>query len=174
MSNKPPNDITIRAAVDEDSEQILTLIFDIWINEYHFDVKQEDFPDLHAIEKYYSDVGGVFLVAAIQDVVIGTIGCDRLNDENFVLKRMFVNKNYRGMGIAQMLLEQLFQQVVFSKSHQNISFYLSTKESDAIAAKAFYLKNGFRVIPKPDLPKGFPFFYQDDLFMVRSLKCSQH
>lgn len=79
---------------------------------------------------------------------------------------MFVKKEYRGLGVAQSLLNELFNQALFF-NRLNPSFFLSTKESNAIAAKKFYLKNGFRVIPKSALPKNFSFFYKDDLFMER-------
>lgn len=79
---------------------------------------------------------------------------------------MFVQKEYRGRGIAQSLLNELFNRAVFL-NNPSVSLFLSTKESEATAAKKFYIKNGFRDIPKSALPKNFPFFYKDDLFMVR-------
>lgn len=165
MKNKTEQKITIREATNKDSNLILDLIFDIWINEYHFGVKRENFPDLHDIEKHYTKSNGLFLVALVNDKIIGTIACNKLSNEHFVLKRMFVNKDYRRLGIAQMLLDQLFKLIAHPRKNESISFFLSTKESDAIAAKKFYLKNGFRIISKSALPENFPFFYKDDLFM---------
>lgn len=167
MNDKIDRDIIIREATDNDANFIIELIFDIWINEYHFDVKREDFPDLHDIEKYYTDKGGLFLVAIANNKIIGTIACDKLNHKHFILKRMFVNKDYRRLGIAQSLLTKLFDQIVFAAEDLNVLLFLSTKESDAFAAKRFYLKNGFRIIPKSAVPKNFPFFYKDDLFMLK-------
>lgn len=167
MKAKIYENIIIREATNRDSGFIINLIFDIWINEYHFEVKKEDFPDLQEIENYYAKENGLFLVAVVNGEIVGTIACNQLPGENFVLKRMFVNKNYRGLGIAQMLLNKLFELTI---TNNNIVFFLSTKESEAIAAKKFYLKNGFRIISKTALPKDFPFFYQDDLFMLRDDK----
>ena len=157
--------ITIRTATDKDSKDILDLIFNIWINEYNFDVKKEDFPDLREIEASYNDPGGLFLVALNVDQIIGAIACQKLNNTCFILKRMFVDKAFRGHGIAQLLLDRLWDKVVFSNGVQSTSFYLSTKENEAIAAKRFYLKNNFHVISREDVPDDFPFFYEDDLFM---------
>lgn len=164
---KPFPGISIRPAKDMDSENILNLLFNIWINEYHFDVKREDFPDLLEIEKSYADLGGLFLIASHKDQIIGTIACQKLSDIHFVLKRMFVDKKFRGLGIAQLLLDNLLKEVLFLREIQNVAFYLSTKENEAIAAKRFYLKNEFQVIPREELPESFPFFYEDDLFMKR-------
>ena len=152
----------IRPAKNEDSKDILDLIFNIWINEYQFQVSPEDYPDLHKIEDYYSSKGGGFWVASNTETVIGTIAYDQLDKNIFVLKRMFVSKEWRGQGIAQRLLDTLFD-----KTPKDCIFYLSTKDDLAKAAKKFYVKNGFEIIEQSDLPKNFPFFYEDDLFMKK-------
>ena len=41
----------IRSVRNEDSRDI---IFNIWINEYHFQVSPEDYSDLHKIEAHYT------------------------------------------------------------------------------------------------------------------------
>jgi len=75
------------------------------------------------------------------------------------------------------LLDRLLGDVLASGEHKGACFYLSTKENEAIAAKRFYLKNGFEVITRDELPDNFSFFYEDDLFMKRytrrSSKCGQ-
>ncbi|MEN8236761.1 MAG: GNAT family N-acetyltransferase [Pseudomonadota bacterium] len=162
--------IFIRPATDEDSDAVTKLLFNIWTNEYQFNVRKEDFPDLKEIEKSYMQAGGRFFVAIHNDQVIGTIACEKLGDACFVLKRMFVSKAFRRRGVAQFLLDNLLAQVLFSCGHKDMCFYLSTKENEAIAAKRFYLKNGFEVVSKEDLPDNFPFFYEDDLFMMRKMK----
>ena len=156
--------LNIRVANDTDSEAILELVFYIWVNEYGFRVSKEDFPDLHSIKKSYMDRGGLFLVAFGGEELIGTAACDQLSKGEYVLKRMFVKKSFRGKGIAQNLLEELFKHLPHS-----CKVYLSTKEDEALAAKAFYLKNGFSAVTRKELPSNFPFFFEDDLFMMK--KC---
>ncbi len=158
----------IREATNIDAKAISELIFNIWWNEYKFDVKQEDFPDLQNIEKYYFNQGGHFMVAILDNKLVGTIACSKLTEDAFVLKRMFTKKEYRGLDIAKQLLETLWQKVFLSENAEQLSFYLSTKAGEAIAAEKFYIKNGFNVISKADLPDNFPFFHQDDLFMLAS------
>lgn len=167
MNKAKLTNIVIREATNEDSIYILKLIFDIWIHEYHFDVKQEDFPDLHDIKKYYMQTGGLFLIAVLDSKIIGTIACEKLNEKQFVLKRMFVNKQYRQLGVAQLLFNQLIGKMFHTKKSTGAELFLSTKESSALAAKQFYIKNGFRIISKSELPKHFPYFCEDDLFMLR-------
>lgn len=160
-------DISVRLATDQDVDAITSLLFSIWRNEYQFDVKREEFPDLQEIEKSYVQPGGLFLVAIHKAQVIGTIACEKLDESCFVLKRMFVNKTFRGRGVAQLLLDRLLGEVLSWSGHKDTCFYLSTKEHEAIAAKRFYVKNGFEVVSRGELPDNFPFFYEDDLFMKR-------
>jgi len=161
MKEKVPS-LKFREACDDDSSGILDLVFDIWINEYGFEVKREEYPDLHQIQSFYRDKGGQFWVALANDRIIGTVAYDLLNEGEYVLKRMFVEQSFRGMGVAQRLLDEILNQLPCP-----CSVYLSTKEDQALAAKSFYLKNGFQVISRKDLPNNFPFFYEDDLFMKK-------
>ena len=163
----------IRQAVNSDSPALKNMIFDIWKNEYQFDVHEKDYPDLTLIEKYYSQHEGLFLVAIDeQSNIIGSIAYQCLSPNDFVLKRMFVKKSHRGKGVAQNLLSKLLNYIQEDESNTGkIILYLSTKEDQAIAAKYFYLKNNFKIISKGMIPNGFPFFYEDDLFMAKEINC---
>lgn len=153
----------IRQATNEDAQGISRLIFDIWKNEYQFKVNHEDAPDLHEVESYYINKGGNFLVALFRGEIIGTIACDKLKDGIYILKRMNVHKDFRGQGVAQCLLDELLTHKIVGQ------IYLSTNEDMAIAAKKFYLRNGFDMIQSTELPHGFPFFLEDNCFMRREL-----
>lgn len=157
-------DYAIIEATNRHASQISELIFDIWINEYHFKVFPENYPDLQNIDTAYHGKGGCFWVALFNQTVVGTIACDKLSSGVYVLKRMFLRRDLRGKGIASTLLQKLFEGF-FSKT----VFYLSTKEDLALAAKKLYLRNGFEQIDRESLPEGFPLFYEDDLFMKKIL-----
>ena len=107
----------------------------------------------------------LFFVAICDDTIVGTIAYNILDQQSIVLKRMFVKKEYRRNGVAQKLFNRLYQQLSFGQT-----IYLSTKENMALAAKAFYLRNQFTVITKNELPDQFPFFYEDDFFMKKSIE----
>ena len=155
--------LTIRPARGSDAPAALDLIFKIWIDEYGFEVKRTDYPDLLDIEETYAAKGSRFFVADYQGAVIGTIAREELSPGHYVIKRMFVEKSHRGKGIAQRLLEEILKDIGGS------SVYLSTKRGEAIAAETFYRKNGFKEVSREQLPEAFPFFYEDDLFMRREL-----
>lgn len=160
--------IVIRKATNKDVMPIMDLIFDIWVNEYSFTVSREDTPDLSHIETHYAKKDGIFLIALDSSNIVGTIACSKLSKKEWILKRMFVKKSHRLRGIAQALLNRLLDELSKITNNNNVSLFLSTKEGEASSAKAFYLKNGFKVIPKSILPENFPYFYKDDLFMMKS------
>ena len=95
-------------------------------------MKKEDYPDLREIERYYLQARGEFLVAVLGDVIVGTIACDKLGESTYVLKRMFVDRRHRGLGIAQLLLDKLFDRITHRENNQAYSFFLSTKDSHSI------------------------------------------
>lgn len=151
-------------AKNEHSSQITDLIFHIWTNEYAFNVDIKDYPDLKNIEDYYHNKLGNFIIALFNEEVIGTIACNQLSENSYVLKRMFVKIQYRGKGVAQALLDELLKDY-----NTGTIFFLSTNGSLAHAAKRLYLSNGFEIINRESLPVGFPYFYEDDLFMRKKL-----
>lgn len=160
------NDVEIRKATNKDSSSIVDLIFDIWRNEYGFDVAVSNVPDLIDIENAYHADKGLFMVALHEGVIVGTIACSKLSNTQYVLKRMFVMRSHRRQGIAQLLLDALLNELIHVIDNNKLSLLLSTKEGEARAAKAFYRKNGFIEIDKSMLPENFPYFYEDDLFMM--------
>ncbi|MFN7365284.1 MAG: GNAT family N-acetyltransferase [Alphaproteobacteria bacterium] len=157
----------IRQAFQEDSLSAQELIFRIWHDEYGFDVSLHDAPDLGNLSLSYPGHNALFLVAFQDNRLVGTAAYSLLTQSTCVLKRFFVQIDVRRTGIGQQLFNELYERLLGQHQGNPFSLYLSTKRDDAKSAKAFYLKNGFRIIKQKDLPSGFPFFYQDDLFMVK-------
>ena len=165
MSN---TNIEIRKVKSADAKAIVNLIVTIWEAEYGFEVNEDDYPDLHNPCEYYHEDKGGFWVALDSDAIIGTIAYNKLSDNIFVLKRLFVSQRSRGQGVAQQLLNILVDDIT-NKHSTDSKIYLSTKENEALAAKALYFKNGFVQIDRSKLPDKFPYFYKDDLFMMKLL-----
>ncbi len=161
--------IVISPASERDSQNVKSMIFDVWQNEFGFKVSAEDALDLNHLEKSYQMPDSLFLVAKNVDEVVGTIAFERLTENSFALKRMFVKKNYRRQGVAQKLIDYLFKEIRILCFNYAPVIYLSTKSDLAQAARSFYLRNGFQVIQKSELPQNFPFFYEDDLYMKKNI-----
>ena len=83
------------------------------------------------------------VVAYIQDVPVGC-GCWKLIDENTPeIKRMYVEKAYRGQQISQKILAHLEADI---KKHLYKEAVLETGK-DMTQAIRFYQKQGYKIVP---------------------------
>lgn len=66
-------------------------------------------------------------------------GCKKLNTNDFLLKRFYIAKEYRGSGIARQLLEKIINT---AKSYRINRIVIDVSKKNARAIH-FYEKNGF-------------------------------
>jgi len=142
--------------------EIINLVLPIQQMEFGVAVTLEGQPDLLDIETNYTKKGGGFWGALHNGKLVGTIALIASGNGIGILRKMFVQKEFRGKehGIGQLLLEKLIQ-------HCNIAgitdVYLGTVEVFK-AAQRFYEKNDFAVIEKSKLPPEFLFMPADNKF----------
>jgi N-acetylglutamate synthase-like GNAT family acetyltransferase len=107
----------------------------------------------------------MYLVAMIENKVVGTISVTKLKNNNSVLRKMFLHKYYRGQGIAELL----FQRVINWANDNDVkSIYLGTMAQFTIAQK-FYKRLNFEQINKEILPTDFPLNPVDSIFYKLNL-----
>lgn len=106
-----------------------------------------------------------FWVATDGAKVIGTVGMVTLNNENLVLKSMFVDKEARGKGISDLLLSTVIKQA--TQDHYK-TIYLGTMFQFK-AGQRFYEKKGFTKCERTDLPADFPINTLDTIFYRKHL-----
>ncbi|TCN58671.1 GNAT family N-acetyltransferase [Flavobacterium circumlabens] len=147
---------------NEYQNQIVDLILNIQQKEFNVPITLEDQPDLLNIKDFYYQSGGFFLGAFIDGKLVGTIALVKFNAEAGAIRKMFVQKEYRGKeyNIAQQLLEKLIQ---YSKEKGLSNLYLGTV-SILQAALRFYERNHFITIEKEALPHDFPLMRPDNVF----------
>lgn len=152
-------DIRIRLFEEKYQQQIEDMVLSIQNGEFNLGLTAQRQPDLHDLKAFYNDKGNWLWVATnTKDEVIGTIGLERLNDSQAVLRKMFIKKEYRGktLGLASKLLEILLQEA----RNQKFKEILLDTPLVTHAAHRFYERNGFELISNdlvPDnyiLPKG--------------------
>ena len=150
------------------SQQIVDLIIPIQQIEFGVPITLEDQPDLMDIESNYHATGGNFWAAFQDGKVVGTIALISIGDENGVIRKMFVSKDFRGkeFGIAQNLLNGL---ITYSKARGITDLYLGTVDI-LKAAIRFYERNGFVALEKQDLPSTFPIMSADNVFYHLEIK----
>ncbi|MBW2975348.1 GNAT family N-acetyltransferase [Candidatus Woesearchaeota archaeon] len=130
-------------------EQTINLIKEVLESEFGFKVNKSKRPDLYDINEAYQKKGGNFWIALEKDEVIGTVGLLNYGKNRGFLKRMYVDKRYRGKGAAKKLLLELIN---FAKNNNYKTIFVPTVE-EMIAANKFYQKNGFKRIES--LPEDF-------------------
>ncbi len=157
----------IRPYKDDDKEQIINLIVNIQQNEFHLNIDQGDQPDLKRIDSFYQKDLGNFWVAVVNKKIVGTIALLDIGNNQTALRKLFVDKNYRGhrCGTASVLLNTV---LTWSNERSITDIYLGTV-SKFLAAHRFYEKNDFHQVTKIDLPKHFMLVDIDDMFYHRQL-----
>lgn len=143
-------------------KQVIDLIVVIQRNEFDIPITADDQPDLKNIPEYYQSGNGNFWVALHNDKVVGTVSLLDIGGNLVALRKMFVNRDYRGreIGTAQKLLEISLNWAITNGIRK---IYLGTTPQ-FLAAHRFYEKNGFKEISKRDLPKTFPIMKVDTKF----------
>ena len=121
-----------------DEEKVLDLWKKICIDEHGF-YEWEDYLNETHHEEYI-----VFFVVkdCDNDNVLGTIALSRINDNVIELKRLYVDPNSRGKGVAKLLIETVMN---YAKENSYKKIILETYVRFEIAV-AFYRKNEFKEV----------------------------
>jgi len=135
------SEVNIEIYTDINRKDVADLILHIQNAEFGVNITLELQPDLNEIPGFYQTNSGNFWVAKIEDKIIGTISLLDIGNHKAALRKMFVDKNYRGkeFGVGQKLLNTLIDWA-YLKGFTEI--FLGTTEK-FIAAQRFYEKNGF-------------------------------
>ncbi|WP_339176336.1 GNAT family N-acetyltransferase [Solibacillus sp. FSL R5-0691] len=147
---------------NEYQAQVVDLILHIQQQEYNIPITKNDQPDLFKVKEFYQTGNGNFWVAIYNDKVVGTISLLDIGNNQVALRKMFVDKNYRGATFktASLLLNTAIE---WAKEHSVEVIYLGTTPQ-FLAAHRFYEKNGFTRIDPIELPESFPVLQVDKLF----------
>lgn len=160
-------DVQIIPYVNTYREQVIALVLNIQQNEFQVPVTLADQPDLSDIPAYCQVKNGNFWIAVIDEQVVGTIALLDSGNGVGTLRKMFVKAEFRGKqyNIAQQLLDELWH---WASLHHYKAIYLGTIER-LLAARRFYERNEFQLIPKQDLPTEFPIMAVDTHFYVKEV-----
>ncbi|MBL7481106.1 bifunctional helix-turn-helix transcriptional regulator/GNAT family N-acetyltransferase [Legionella bononiensis] len=153
-------------------KQIIHMIERIQVDEFNISITPEiNASVLKAEEEYYFHNSCNFWYAVdAQGAIIGSIGLKKLNDTQGELKKFFLTPEYRGLGIASLLLRTLIKNAL---KHGFKELFLGTVDQ-LQAAQRFYEKNGFKPIKKELLPSQFVLCPVDTLFYQGETKKIAH
>ncbi|MRX73814.1 GNAT family N-acetyltransferase [Bacillus lacus] len=156
------NNLIVKEYCNEYQAQVVDVILDIQQQEYNIQITKEDQPDLFSIEEFYQTGNGNFWVAICDDKVVGTISLLDIGNHQMALRKMFVDKEYRGAKFktASTLLNSAMK---WAREKSIKEVYLGTTPQ-FLAAHRFYEKNSFTSISLKDLPENFPVLRVDKKF----------
>lgn len=141
---------------------VVRLVLGIQQGEFGFAVTYEGQPDLQDIAGFFRQGAGNFWVALAGANVVGTIGLVDIGNRQGALRKMFVDRAYRGgeSGAARRLMAALFD---WARAHDIDDIYLGTT-AKFLAAHRFYEKLGFDEVASAALPQRFPRMNVDTKF----------
>ena len=112
-----------------------------WIEE-SWHLEESDINDLSNPQKYIIDKGGEVFFAIKNDKVIGTAAMVYADNKIFELAKMTVAEDYRGLGVANKLMDRCIE---FAKEKATDKIFLITNSS-LVIARNLYDKYGFKEI----------------------------
>lgn len=130
----------------------------------NFDIEQMLEGDMLDLERFYPPHGRL-LLAKMDDRVAGLACMHRVREEIGEVKRMYVRKKYRGLGIGRKLLDKLIEEAKemgYSKVRLDSARFME-------AAHSLYRSSGFYEIdpyPESEIPEHFQ---SNWIFMEREL-----
>ncbi len=135
--------------------EIIDLILHIQNDEAKIDLSLQEQPDLMDINSYYCLGGGEFWIAVNEGSVIGTIGLIKRENDYGILKKFFVNADYRNQKVGLKLYNTLLE---YSEKI-GIKYLLLDTPSVAEASHRFYEKAGFKRVNSEYI--GIKYVYPD-------------
>ncbi|MBI3220164.1 MAG: GNAT family N-acetyltransferase [Bacteroidetes bacterium] len=134
-------------------DQIKNMVRSIRIHDHHLPANGMYDTDLLNIEEYYLNRNGNFWVAKHENRVVGTIAVVPAGEGLFVLRKMFVDPEFRGAPhyVAKQLLD-VFLDDMLARGARIICLGTS---SSYVRANGFYLKHGFTKMPDDQFPAEF-------------------
>ena len=112
-----------------------------WIEEF-WKLEESDINDLSTPKEYIIDKGGEVFFAIKDDKVIATSAMVYIDDSTFELAKMTVAKEFRGLGIANQLMDRCID---FAKG-KNAKYIVLITNSALVIARNLYDKYRFKEI----------------------------
>ncbi|HEY7538945.1 MAG TPA: GNAT family N-acetyltransferase [Methylomirabilota bacterium] len=97
--------LTVRPAATGDAPGVVDLIGRVYLEYGFVYVPEVEVPDLFRFDQHYAAPRGAFFIVREGDVVVGSVGVERLDDTSAELHRLYLDARLRGRGTGRALLE---------------------------------------------------------------------
>ncbi len=101
--------ISIRKYRSGDESAIKSLVVSIMGGEFREDAAAYPTEDLESIEKSYGKIGDIFFVAEAGPRVIGTVAIKKEDDRIALLRRLFVDPEFRNQKLGVKLIDRALE-----------------------------------------------------------------
>ena len=147
-TEEPPG-LSMWPATRNDAPGVIDLIGRVYA-EYNFvyDPRVE-VPDLFRFEEHYEAPRGAFFVVREGDVIVGSVGVERLDGETAELHRLYLDARLRGRGTGRALV---LAALAWCRSEQGISRLILWSDTRFDQAHRLYTRLGFRRTGERTLP----------------------
>lgn len=140
--------LTVRPATRADAPGVVALIGRVY-QEYGFVyVPEVEVPDLFRFARHYAPPRGAFFVVREGDVVVGSVGVERLDDACAELHRLYLDARLRGRGTGRALVEAVLDWC----RAQKIGRLVLWSDTRFVQAHRLYERMGFRRTGERVLP----------------------
>lgn len=142
MNIRSVEDVIIRAAVNDDKEKVVALVFSV-LAEYGLQSDPENRDaDLNDIEENYIRRGGLFdLIEDGEGNLLGTIGLFPVDKNVCELRKMYFMRQARGFGLGRFVLERTVNRA------REIGFKTIVLETASVLKEAIRLYTRFGFTP---------------------------
>lgn len=145
--------LVIKNYTNEEQAKVRNFVLEIQNVEFKLGFEPYEQPDLLDTAAYYKD--GSFWLAYWEGELVGTLGLQKLDNDNAILRKMFVKPMFRGKeySVAQQLFTRLLD---FARENSFKQIWLDSP-AVAEASHRFYVKNSFQEVGREFLPNGYKF-----------------
>ena len=97
--------LSVRPAGSADAPGVVELIGRVYVEYGFVYVPEVEVPDLFQFDRHYAPPHGAFYVVREGDVIVGSVGVERLDDGSAELHRLYLDTRLRGRGTGRALVE---------------------------------------------------------------------
>ena len=101
--------LAVRLAGSADVPGVVELIGRVYLGYGFVYVPEVEVPDLFRFDQHYAAPHGAFFVVREDNVVVGSVGVERLNDGSAELHRLYLDAGLRGRGTGRALVETVLE-----------------------------------------------------------------
>lgn len=147
-ADEPPA-LSMWPATRDDAPGVIDLIGRVYA-EYNFvyDPRVE-VPDLYRFEEHYEAPHGAFFVVREGEVIVGSVGVERLDGQTAELHRLYLDARLRGRGTGRALIQAA---LAWCRGDQGITRMVLWSDTRFDQAHRLYTRMGFRRTGERTLP----------------------